>query len=175
MQPSLSLNVWCSLPNEVRFRLRSLFNIPRSSNTEVNDGVIVSDGTTFEDIKVLTTEKMQSYLVSTDTDFHKLFDGVVAKVNDDIVKNAITEMPKPPETITIPKKEYEQIINANKKKNEKKNKQNKKTLFIRGELYYEKGNFIGTDIVVGTGKIAFHVCRVSLAISFIIQESGCAD
>lgn len=80
----MSIHAWVSLPNEVRYRIRAIFNIPRSSNTVVNDGAIETDGTTYEDFKALTIEKMQEYLGSTDTDFHKLFDEVVAKVNDEL-------------------------------------------------------------------------------------------
>ena len=84
MNPILSLHTWVSLPNEVRHRIRVIFKIPRSSNTVVNDGVIETDGVTPEDIKHLTVEKMQEYLDVKDTDFHKLFDKVVARVNDEL-------------------------------------------------------------------------------------------
>lgn len=82
--PILSLHTWVSLPNEVRYRIRAMFNIPRSSNTVVNDGVIDTDGTTVEDIKHLTVEKMQEFLKDESDDFHKLFDKVVAKVVDEL-------------------------------------------------------------------------------------------
>lgn len=104
--PILSIHMWVSLPNEVRYRIRTLFNIPRSSNTIVSDGVIETDGTTNEDFKALTIEKMQNYLGETSTDFHKLFDKVVAKI--------IEEM-------NPTKKESEpEIINANIKPHAKK-------------------------------------------------------
>ncbi len=76
--------MWVSLPNEVRYRIRSLFGIPRSSSTIVNDGRVDTDGTTHEDFKHLTIEKMQKYLSNDSTDFHKLFDLVVAKVIDEL-------------------------------------------------------------------------------------------
>jgi len=82
--PIISIHAWVALPNEVRYRIRAIFNMPRSSNTVVNDGVIETDGTTYEDFKTLTIEKMQAYLGNTETDFHKLFDGVVAKINDEL-------------------------------------------------------------------------------------------
>ena len=78
------MGMWVSLPNDVRRKIHSLFSIPWSSATEVNDGQIVSDGTTHEDLKILTIEKMQKYLNEASTDFHKLFDMLVAKVNDEI-------------------------------------------------------------------------------------------
>lgn len=93
MNPILSISMWVSLPTEVRYKIRSLFSIPRSSNTVVSDGHIETDGTTTEDFKHLTIAKMQEYLDQDITDFHKLFDMVVAKVTDDI------EGRKPTETI----------------------------------------------------------------------------
>ena len=112
MQPIISLHLWVSLPNEVRYRIRALFNIPRSSNTIVSDGRIESDGTTNEDMKSLTIEKMQKYVESTSSDFHKLFDEVLAKVNDELY-------PKAPEVIIAGQNVNPQ---ANVKKTTKKNK-----------------------------------------------------
>ncbi len=62
MQITLSNHTWVSLPNEVRHKIRIAFKIPRSSNTVVDDGKVLTDGTTDEDLKHLTTEKMQEYL-----------------------------------------------------------------------------------------------------------------
>jgi hypothetical protein len=75
---------WVSLPNEVRYKIRALFNIPMSGSTMVNDGRIETDGTTYKDFESLTVEKMQTYLNEVSTDFHKLFDKVVARVNDEL-------------------------------------------------------------------------------------------
>lgn len=111
MPPILNNHIWISLSNEMRYRLRVIFNIPRSSNTSVNDGVIETDGTTTEDFKHITIEKMQTYVSSTETDFHKLFDMTVAKINDELnptVKEEIAQV------IEAPKK----IKNAKKIKNE---------------------------------------------------------
>ena len=85
--------MWVSLPNEVRYRIRAIFNIPKSGATDVNDGRVVSDGTTYEDLKLLTTEKMQEYLKDDSTDFYKLFDKVVAKVNDELYPKKIEVKP----------------------------------------------------------------------------------
>ncbi len=82
MLPLISIHTWVSLPNEVRGKVRVLFNIPRSSNTVVNDGVIETDGTTNDDLKHLTIEKMQIYLNDESTDFHKLFDKVLYRINN---------------------------------------------------------------------------------------------
>jgi hypothetical protein len=111
MQPIISIGMWVSLPNEVRHRIRSIFHIPKSSNTHVDDGVILTDGVTNEDLKTLTISKMQIYLSDESSDFHKLFDKVVAKVNDELYpkKQILTESvlissDEPLTIITEPKK-----------------------------------------------------------------------
>lgn len=83
-QPILNLHTWVSLPNDVRHKIRILFNIPRSGSVFVNDGHIETDGTTPDDFRALTVEKMQSYLNSEVDDFNKLFDLLVARVIDEI-------------------------------------------------------------------------------------------
>ena len=83
-QTILSTHMWVSLPTEVRYKIRTLFNIPRSSNTVVDDGVVLTDGTTHADLSHLTVEKMQEYLGESSTDFHKLFDQVVARAIDEL-------------------------------------------------------------------------------------------
>jgi hypothetical protein len=93
MPPILSNTTWVSLSNEVRQRIRSIFNIPCSSSTIVSDGRIETDGTTPEDLKHLTIEKMQKLLNSELNDFHKLFDLVVVKITGDIEAKRITEFP----------------------------------------------------------------------------------
>jgi hypothetical protein len=113
MQPILNLHTWVSLPNDVRHKIRGIFSIPRSESVFVNDGVIETDGTTPQDFKVLTVEKMQSFLSSEETDFNKLFDLVVARVVDEIEGKPVVEEVKP-------------IINANPIENVKKaNKKSK--------------------------------------------------
>ena len=109
MQPILSVSTWVSLSNEVRNRIRAIFEIPRSSHVVVNDGRVETDGTTYEDLKKLTVEKMQSYVGDNSTDFHKLFDMVVAKVTEEllqekqpkvIVTRSVTQ--ETPVTVIIP-------------------------------------------------------------------------
>ncbi len=78
------MHSWVSLSSEQRARVRALFAIPRSSHVIVNDGRIETDGTTTEDFKHLTTEKMQDYLKDDSEDFYKLFDKVVARIQDEI-------------------------------------------------------------------------------------------
>ena len=115
MQPIISIHTWLSLSDEVRYRIRSIFKIPRSSNTVVNDGKIETDGTTNEDFKHLTVEKMQTYLNETSTDFYKLFDKVIEKVKEElspktipvvVTPTVISNPPViyPPQVVVTPKK-----------------------------------------------------------------------
>lgn len=94
MQPILSSSMWASLPTEVRQQLRSIFNIPRSSHVEVSDGRLLTDGTTPEDFKALTIEKMQEYLETNITDFYALFDLVLARVRDKLEGKSIDPVPE---------------------------------------------------------------------------------
>jgi hypothetical protein len=105
----LSMHTWVSLSNEQRHKIRAIFNIPRSSHTVVNDGRIETDGTTTEDFKALSVEKMKEYLKSDSDDFHKLFDMVLARVVDEL-EGKVYEEPITP------------VLNANTKKNGKKSK-----------------------------------------------------
>lgn len=95
MQHVVSLGSWVRLPNEVRYRIRALFNIPRTGHIVVSDQVLETDGTTYEDFKALTVEKMQSYLDETSDNFYQLFDMVIAKVTEDILnpKGTTTVIP----------------------------------------------------------------------------------
>lgn len=108
----LSMNTWVSLTPEQRNRIRALFSIPRSSHTVVNDGRIETDGTTVEDFGHLTVEKMKVYLKSDSDDFHKLFDLVLGRVQDEIEGRPFIE--------TI------EVINANPIKNAKAKKSKQK-------------------------------------------------
>jgi hypothetical protein len=120
----LNMHHWVNLPIEVRYRIRTLFAIPQSSNTVVNDGVLETDGTTIEDFKHLTLEKMQKFLGNDSTDFHKQFDLVVAKVMDDLSNGRQSTFEVIEQTDADILKAAKEIINANTKKNVKKSKQN---------------------------------------------------
>lgn len=117
MQPLISMQAWCSLSNEVRSRFRSVFNIPRSRSTEVNDGVIISDGTTYDDLKNLTVEKMQKYLNDELIDFHKLFDKTLAKITDELINPKVIISSETPITVIIEPVEASKKNKKNGKKN----------------------------------------------------------
>ncbi len=103
-QPLLNLHTWVSLPNEVRYKIRTLFNIPCSGNVVVNDGRIETDGTSTEDFKALTIEKMQEYLKTDLADFNKLFDMVVVKIKEPVVISQASTALAVETTVSVPKK-----------------------------------------------------------------------
>jgi hypothetical protein len=84
-QAILNIHHWVSLPTEIRHKLRMQFRIPCSSSSIVSDGVLETDGTTVEDFRSLTIEKMQEYTGETTEDFHKLFDLSVEKASGKII------------------------------------------------------------------------------------------
>lgn len=114
MNPIISVPMWVSLPDPVRAKIRILFNIPRSSNVVVFDGRVETDGTTHEDLKNLTTEKMQKYLHSESTDFHKLFDLVVAQVIESMqpIKQIVEATEGLQVNLETPKKRGRPVKNA---------------------------------------------------------------
>ena len=71
-----------SLSPETRRRIREELGIPRSGYVEVLDGRVLCDGTMLEDLQKLTTLKMQEFLGSIETDFHKLFTSVVERIEN---------------------------------------------------------------------------------------------
>ena len=82
----LSMHTWLELPYETREKLRVTFKIPKSSCTEVVDNHVVCDGTLMKDLMELTTERMQNFLsrggsICEETDFMKLFDLTLEKLN----------------------------------------------------------------------------------------------
>jgi hypothetical protein len=60
--PQVTIPQWLELPMPVRLRLKDIFNVPRSSGTEVHNQTVVSDGHTHKDLANITVEKMQEFL-----------------------------------------------------------------------------------------------------------------
>lgn len=93
LKPQIGTNYWLQLPVTVRAEMRKVFNIPRSSGgtvvSAISNGkatqVQTSDGTTPQDLAVLTVEKMQIYLGSEEKDIHKLFQDCALKVNESLI------------------------------------------------------------------------------------------
>lgn len=77
MEPRISVEQWVGLPLETRIRLISIFNIPRSAGASIRDNEVVSDGHTYDDLKVLSTEAIQAFLKDAETDYAKLFNKLI--------------------------------------------------------------------------------------------------
>lgn len=77
---------WLKLTPLSRTLIAKEFSLHRSQGASVhnlNGGqmVIVSDGHSDKDLEVITVERMQELLKSKETDFWKLFDATVEKLN----------------------------------------------------------------------------------------------
>lgn len=85
MQGQLSYAIWLSLPNDVRHKLVTLFNISRSGSTVVDyragGAVITSDGYTAPDLLAVSLPRMQGLLDTTDDNYYKLFEVVVLNID----------------------------------------------------------------------------------------------
>ncbi len=74
---------WLEKPWETRLKLAEAFELKRVAGTVVENGRVVSDGFSQEEIyKALTIEKMQEFTGSDETNPVKLFDLCVEKVSN---------------------------------------------------------------------------------------------
>lgn len=79
----LSKLEWLNLSIPTRSLLVQRFNIPKSGYTHVQDGQILTDGYTEQDLQVVTVERLQEYLESKETDFYKLLAQTVQKLEEE--------------------------------------------------------------------------------------------
>lgn len=81
----LSYNIWLQLPPEVRHKLVTLFDMPRTGRTTVEyraeGAVVTSDGFTPLDLGSISLERMQRLLNSTSDNFYELFEKTVANLD----------------------------------------------------------------------------------------------
>lgn len=92
---------WINLDPKVRDHLRKIFNVKKTGNTEIRDQVLISDGTTNEDLwNAFTVESMTKYTGGVkNNDFAQLWTITVSKAN--------YEINPPVEIVEIPKKKIE--------------------------------------------------------------------
>jgi hypothetical protein len=85
MDIQVNVHDWLALPMLTRVEMRKIFGIPRSSHTLVDGNVVKSDGTTHDDLKAITLEKLQVFLNADpeQADFVKLFNATVLKIAKD--------------------------------------------------------------------------------------------
>ncbi len=80
MEIQVSVHDWLALPMLVRIKMREIFGVKKSQGSLVEGNVVKSDGTTYEDLKAITLEKMQAYVDSQSSDFVSLFNACVDKI-----------------------------------------------------------------------------------------------
>lgn len=85
----ITVPIWVSLSQETRNKLRQIFFIPHSSHAEVvtdamGNSKVISDGTTNEDLKTLSVERMRDFLGSAaiNETVYDLFKRTVEKVEE---------------------------------------------------------------------------------------------
>jgi len=103
---------WIHLPHEMREHLAKVFDVKCSGPTEIVDNKIISDGRMPADLKSITKEKMQEYLLgSKEEDFMSLWEITLSKARGELHPPQLiaTPTPKPVEkaveSVDIPKKE----------------------------------------------------------------------
>jgi hypothetical protein len=101
MQPMFS-GYWVVLPQEVRNRMKMYFNVQKSSGSHVENGRLVSDGHTDEDLKAVSVEKMQTLLNSKEDDQVKLVEATIQHFKDQVANEQIDLEKKA-------KQEYEEV------------------------------------------------------------------
>lgn len=104
-------NLWMLLSHEERNHLAEVFDVKKTGVSEVRDNQLISDGYRFEDLAVITREKMAEYVGSEDT-FPRLWELTCAKAQFEL---------NPP-VGQIGKASPEEVIETNTSTNVKKNK-----------------------------------------------------
>lgn len=81
----IPVDIWLAVRHETRLMISKLFNLPKSGFVEVSNNRVICDGHSQNDLKLLTIDKMQSYLNSDEEDIFALFDKLVY-----VLENAIS-------------------------------------------------------------------------------------
>lgn len=87
MEPSLlSQSVWLDLPLATRAKLASLFEFPEKGSVQTmygpNGPVVLSDGYSYEHLKLITLEKMNAMLGTTSNNFYATFKTLLLHLDD---------------------------------------------------------------------------------------------
>lgn len=81
MKEKVYTQEWVELPHEFRVKLAAVFGITKTGISEVRDQTLISDGTTMDDLKVITKEAMAEYTGSDPEDsFSHLWEVTLSKV-----------------------------------------------------------------------------------------------
>ena len=104
---------WLSLKPETRKNLAVFLEIPKTSGVIVEDGRVMGDGYTDDDLATVTLVKLQEYMGSTETDFLKLFQLLIDRLEGKMVEVPEAAAPiEEKEVITTPT----EVIEKAKKK-----------------------------------------------------------
>lgn len=107
-QSLLSQSVWLALPLNTRAKLAKLFEFPENGSVQTmygpNGPVVISDGYSYDHLKLISLRKMQELLGSDSTNFYDLFRATVANVDDLLNPQEVVEEIMITETIIVPKK-----------------------------------------------------------------------
>lgn len=87
---------WVTLPQEVRANLAEMFHLNKSGGVEVEDGVVVKDGYTNEDLMAITTEHCQSVLDTTEQNPDVLWPQILVKAGVIMMAGTVEPMPEEP-------------------------------------------------------------------------------
>lgn len=79
----LSKIYWLNLTIPQRTLLIMNFNIPKTGFTHVQDGQIISDGYTDQDLQTLTLQRLQEYLKTNENDFGSLLKATIEKLENE--------------------------------------------------------------------------------------------
>lgn len=91
------------LPNDIREKLVEVFNIEASGPREVRDNELIRDGRTEQDLAVITLEKMNEYIGSSETSFERAWQVTCAKAYSELnpVTGVIGKLPEAEEAPVI--------------------------------------------------------------------------
>ena len=109
MNPQLTKPQWVSYPQSIREKLREIFKIPKSEGCEVCNNMLVSDGSSHQDLQAISVASMQEYLKTDEDDFKKLFDAVLAIIDPQPIYVVEDGVPVTPEIVTIPEEQVEEF------------------------------------------------------------------
>ena len=98
--------VWLALKQATRQNIAAYLGLRRSGVTEVNGGVVVSDGYSAQDLMDgITVTKLQTMLGIDETDLYKLFEELVRRLEAPPVEITVPE-PTPEPTPDIKPKKF---------------------------------------------------------------------
>ena len=88
----LNINIWLQQSREVRQKMASEFNIPRSSGVIVDGQRVTCDGHTVQDLSTLTVETLRNYTGLETNDFYEQFFKAVEMVKFDLITPPVAQI-----------------------------------------------------------------------------------